>query len=58
MSGPAPVHEPRPGLFDPLLARFQLSGRERLIGRILVWLVRLPGAVRLLTLWHERRSRD
>lgn len=58
MSGPAPVHEPRPGLFDPLLARFQLSGRERLIGRILVWLVRLPGAVRLLTLWHERRSGD
>jgi hypothetical protein len=56
LSGPAPVHEPRPGLYDPLLARFQLSRRERLVGLILVWLVRVPGAVRLLTLWHARRS--
>ena len=53
-----PVHEPLPGLYDPLLARFRLSARERVIGRVLVWLVRVPGAVRLLTLWHARRSRD
>jgi hypothetical protein len=58
LSGPAPVHEPRPGLYDPLLARFRLSSRERLIGRILVWLVRVPGAVRLLTLWHARSTRS
>jgi len=58
VSAEVPVHEPRPGLYDPLLARFRLSGRERLVGRLLVWLVRVPGAVRLLTLWHARRSRD
>jgi hypothetical protein len=57
VSGPLPVHEPCPGLYDPLLARFRLSTRERAIGRILVWLVRVPGAVRLLTLWHARRTR-
>ncbi len=57
MSGPLPVHEPRPGLYDPLLERFRLSARERAVGLVLVWLVRVPGAVRLLTLWHARRSR-
>jgi len=57
VSGPAPVHEPRPGLFEPLLERFRLSPGERAIGLVLVWLVRVPGAVRLLTLWHARRSR-
>jgi hypothetical protein len=58
VSAEAPVHEARPGLYDPLLARFRLSARERLIGRVLVWLVRVPGAVRLLTLWHARRARS
>jgi hypothetical protein len=53
-----PVHEARPGLYEPLLARFQLSARERIVGRVLVWLVRVPGAMRLLTFWHARRSRD
>jgi hypothetical protein len=57
MSSPIPVHEARPGLYEPLLARFRLSARERLIGRVLVRLVRVPGAVRLLTLWHARRTR-
>ncbi len=57
MSADVAVHEARPGLFDPLLARFRLSARERAIGRALVWLVRVPGAVRLLTLWHARRAR-
>ena len=51
-------HEARPGLYEPLLARFRLSARERAIGRLLVWLARVPGAVRLLTLWHARRTRD
>ncbi|MBS0395933.1 MAG: hypothetical protein JSR54_15030 [Proteobacteria bacterium] len=57
MSGAPPRHEARPGLFDPLLAGFRLSARERLVGRALVWLVRVPGAVRLLKLWHGRRAR-
>jgi hypothetical protein len=57
MSSPVPVHEPRAGLYEPLLARFRLSARERATGRILVWLIRVPGAVRLLTLWHARRTR-
>jgi hypothetical protein len=57
VSAEAPVHEARPGLFEPLLVRFRLSPRERAIGRALVWLVRVPGAVRLLTLWHARRAR-
>jgi hypothetical protein len=57
VSGPPPVHEPLPGLYDPLLERFRLTRRERAVGLILVWLVRVPGAVRLLTLWHAGRSR-
>ena len=50
-------HEPRPDLYAPLEARFRLSARERALAQMLVWLVRVPGAVRLLTLWHARRSR-
>jgi hypothetical protein len=57
MSSPVPVHEARDGLYGPLLARFRLSARERAVGLALVWLVRVPGAVRLLTLWHARRTR-
>jgi hypothetical protein len=53
-----PAHQALPGLYEPLLARFRLTARERLIGRALVWLVRVPGAVRLLTLWHARRAHD
>jgi hypothetical protein len=53
-----PRHEPRPGLFDPELARFALSPRERFVGRLLVRLARLPGAVRLLKWWHARGARD
>ncbi|MBS0375002.1 MAG: hypothetical protein JSR73_10505 [Proteobacteria bacterium] len=57
MSRDTPRHEPRPGLFDPTLARFALSPSERLVGRLLVRLARVPGAVRLLKWWHARGAR-
>ena len=57
MSAERPVHEARPALYEPLLARFRLTRGERALGRLLVWLVRIPGAVRLLTLWHALRTR-
>jgi len=49
-------HEPRPGLYDGLLARYALSPRDRWIARWLVRLVRVPGVVRLLALWHGARA--
>jgi hypothetical protein len=57
MSGAPPRHEPRPELYGPLLARFQLSARERRLGRLLLALVRLPGSAWLLRGWHGRRRR-
>jgi hypothetical protein len=57
MNEPTAVHEPRPELYGPLLARFALRPRDRLLGRVLVGLARIPGAVRLLTGWHARRAR-
>ncbi len=52
-----PLHEPRPELYELLLARFALRPRDRLLGRLLVGLARVPGAVRLLSGWHARRAR-
>ncbi|MEI8299188.1 MAG: hypothetical protein WCH32_14330 [Pseudomonadota bacterium] len=54
----APLHEPRPELYEQLLARFALRPRDRLLGRFLVGLARIPGAVRLLTGWHAWRARE
>jgi hypothetical protein len=54
---PAVRHEARPELYGPLLARFALNRRERLVGRALVALARVPGAVRLLLRWHDRRAK-
>lgn len=50
------VHEGRPQLFDPLLAGFSLSARERLAVRLLLRLLRLPGGARLLRAWHAMRG--
>lgn len=58
MTPVGPRHEPRPELFDPLLARFRLKTRERWLATLLVWLVRVPGSGRLLALWHARRTRS
>jgi len=55
---PPPLHEPRPELYAGLLARFALRPRDRLLGRFLVGLARIPGAVRLLTGWHAWRARE
>ncbi len=52
-----PRHEPRPALYEGLLARFQLSPREKRMALLLVTLARIPGAIRLLTGWHARRTR-
>jgi len=57
VNGPVVRHEPRPDLYGPLLARFALGRRERLVGRALVALARVPGAVRLLVRWHDRRAK-
>ncbi len=56
MSGDLPRHEPRPELYGPLLARFALSPRERRMARLLLALVRVPGASWLLLRWHARRG--
>jgi hypothetical protein len=57
MSGELPRHEPHPELFVPLLARFELTPGERRAGRLLLALVRVPGARWLLLRWHARRGR-
>lgn len=57
MSGPPPLHEERPELYGPLLAPFALSRGDRWLARLLVGLAQVPGAVRLLRLWHARRTR-
>ncbi len=57
MTTPDVRHEPRPELYGPLLARFALDRRERLVGRALVALARVPGVVRLLVRWHDRRAK-
>jgi hypothetical protein len=57
MSAP-PRHEPRAGLFDAQLSRFQPSPGERRTGRWLLRLLRLPGSATLIRAWHARRGRD
>ncbi len=47
--------EPRPQLFDALLAPHALKPRERLTARCLLWLMRWPGGAGLLRAWHARR---
>ena len=47
--------EPRPELFDALLAPHALKPRERLAARCLLWLMRWPGGAGLLRAWHARR---
>jgi hypothetical protein len=50
------AHEPARGLYDPSLAGFAPSDRERRIVRWLLRLLRVPGATRLLRAWHASRS--
>ena len=57
MSADLPRHEPLPTLFDPLTAPFQPSPFQRRIGRLLIALVRIPGALALLRAWHARQAR-
>ena len=47
--------EPRPGLFNPLLAGFSLRSRDRWVVRGLLSLLRWPGGAWLLRTWHVRR---
>ena len=57
MSEDLPRHEGLPALFDPLLAPFQPSRLQRRVGRLLIALVRVPGALALLRAWHARQAR-
>ncbi len=45
-----------PTLFDELHRPFGLRERDRLVVRILLVLLRLPGGGRLLRLWHASRQ--
>jgi hypothetical protein len=54
---PPSLHEPLPGFYGPILARFALPWHERLVARWLVRLVGFPGVARLLFAWHARRAR-
>ena len=47
--------EPRPGLFEGLLAPFALGRRERILVGVLLKLLRLPGGASLLRRWHKGR---
>lgn len=47
--------EPRPGLFDALLATHALRPRDRFAARCLLKLLRWPGGAALLRSWHARR---
>ncbi len=47
--------ETRPALYESLHRRFALAARDRLVLRILLALLRLPGGARLLRRWHARR---
>jgi len=57
MRGEPPRHEPLPHLFDPLGQPFQPSAGQRRMGRLLLMLAALPGAIALLRAWHARRGR-
>jgi hypothetical protein len=57
VSAELPRHEPRPGLYEPLLRRFALAAGERRTGLWLLRLLRVPGMARLMLAWHARRGR-
>lgn len=48
--------EPRPQLFQELLAGHALRTRDRIVARGLLLLLGLPGGARLLRAWHARRG--
>lgn len=47
--------EPRPTLFDPLLAPYRLRARDRRMIMLLLGLLRLRGGAWLLRTWQSRR---
>jgi hypothetical protein len=51
-------HRALPGLLAPLGQPFQGSPTQRVLGRVLVRLLGLPGVVKLLVSWHRRRTRQ
>jgi hypothetical protein len=50
-------HRVLPGLLEPLAQPFLGSRMQRVLGRVLVRLLGLPGVVTLLVSWHRRRTR-
>jgi hypothetical protein len=48
--------EERPDLFEPLHRPFALGRGERLVARLLLALLRLPGGAVLLRRWHAGRG--
>lgn len=51
-------HRVLPGLLEPLAQPFLGSRMQRVLGRVLVRLLGLPGVVTLLVSWHRRRTRQ
>jgi hypothetical protein len=51
-------HRALPGLLAPLAQPFLGSRMQRVLGRVLVRLLGLPGVVTLLVSWHRRRTRQ
>jgi len=51
-------HRALPGLLAPLGQPFQGTPTQRVLGRVLVRLLGLPGVVPLLVSWHRRRTRQ
>ena len=48
-------HEALPGFFDPMLAGYALRSRDRVVVRVLLRLLRLPGGAWLMRAWHASR---
>ena len=45
----------RPGLYEPMHARFKLSGADRIAIRVLLRMLRFPGGMRVLRWWESLR---
>lgn len=54
-SAELPIEE-RPELYEHLHRPFALRGGERLVARLLLALLRLPGGAGLLRRWHAGRA--
>lgn len=56
LAGGGELLQPLPGLFDEMLSPFAMKPRDRVLVRVLLRLLRLPGGAWLLRTWHASRA--